>query len=58
MFEAGTFKILSLRAGHYELISASEVLPEVDLVRIAHYAMNADQHGALRAFRDELRAQR
>jgi Uma2 family endonuclease len=55
LFEAGAFKILSLRGGRYELIAASEVLPEVDLGRIAHYAKDPDQHGALRAFRDELR---
>lgn len=56
LFEAGAFKILSLRGDRYEQIAASEVLPEVDLARIAFYAQQPDQHGALRAFRDELRA--
>jgi Uma2 family endonuclease len=58
LFEAGAFKVLTLRADRYELIAASEVLPEVDLARIAHYAKQPDQHAALRAFRDELRTAR
>ena len=55
VFEAGEFRILTLRDDHYEAIPTSEVLPEPDLKRIAHFAEQADQHGALRAFRDELR---
>lgn len=55
LFEAGAFKVLTLRGDRYELIPASEVLPEVDLARIAFYAKQPDQHAALRAFRDELR---
>jgi Uma2 family endonuclease len=58
LFEAGAFKVLTLRGDRYELIAASEVLPEVDLARIAHYAKQPDQHAALRAFRDELRTAR
>jgi Uma2 family endonuclease len=54
-FEAGAFRILALRAGAYVLADESEVLPEVDLARVAHYASQPDQHAALRAFRDELR---
>lgn len=54
-FEDGTFRVLSLRADRYELIGVSEVLPEVDLARIAHFAVEPDQHAALRAFRAELR---
>jgi hypothetical protein len=54
-FEAGRFRVLVLRGDHYEAIDASEALPEVDLVRIAHHALQKDQHAALRAFRDELR---
>ena len=34
---------------------ALEVLPEPDFLRIAHFAEQADQHAASRAFRDELR---
>ncbi|HKO52175.1 MAG TPA: Uma2 family endonuclease [Polyangiaceae bacterium] len=56
VFEAGVFRILTLRSGHYEAIPASEVLPEPDLSRIAHFAEQPDQHAALRAFRDELRS--
>lgn len=58
LYEAGAFKIVALRDDRYELIATSEVLPEADLARIAFYAKNPDQHSALRAFRDELRAQR
>jgi Uma2 family endonuclease len=55
VFEAGEFRILTLRGDHYEAIPASEVLPEPELTRIAHFAEQPDQHAALRAFRDELR---
>jgi Uma2 family endonuclease len=55
VFEAGAFRILSLRGDHYEVIGASEVLPEVDLLQIARLAERPDQHAALRAFHDELR---
>lgn len=58
LFEGGAFKVLSLRGDEYHVIPASEVLPEVDLSRIAHYAQQPDQHAALRAFRDELRGTR
>lgn len=54
-FEAGKFRVLALRGDHYELLGASEVLPELDLARMAHFATQSDQHAALRAFRDELR---
>jgi Uma2 family endonuclease len=56
LYEAGAFKVVTLRGQRYELIPASEILPEVDLARIAHHATQPDQHAALRAFRDELRA--
>jgi Uma2 family endonuclease len=55
LFEDGMHKVLELRDGGYVPIAASEVIPEVDLARIAYYAMQPDQHAALRAFRDELR---
>ena len=55
LFEASTFRVLCLRGDRYEAVATSEIFPEVDLVRIAHYATNPDQHAALRAFRDELR---
>lgn len=55
VFTKGAFRICTLRGDRYESIEKSDVLPEVDLPRIAHYAQQADQHAALRAFRDELR---
>jgi Uma2 family endonuclease len=55
LYEAGVFQILTLRGDNYEAIPASEVLPEPELTRIAHFAEQVDQHAALRAFRDELR---
>lgn len=55
IFEAGQFRIVVLRGGQYEVARASEVLPEVDLPRLPHHAMETDQHAALRAYREELR---
>jgi Uma2 family endonuclease len=55
VFESGAFRVLTLRGEAYERVDASEVFPEADLARIAHFAGQPDQHGALRAFRDELR---
>ncbi|HEX7839164.1 MAG TPA: Uma2 family endonuclease [Kofleriaceae bacterium] len=57
-FEAGACTVLSLREAGYMKIPSSEVIPEVDLVRIVQYAMRPDQHAALRAYRDELRGSR
>jgi Uma2 family endonuclease len=58
LFEAGACTVLSLRDAGYVKIPSSEVIPEVDLVRIVQYAMRSDQHAALRAYRDELRGSR
>jgi Uma2 family endonuclease len=55
VFENGAFQLFGLRGEHYEVIAVSEVLAEIDLTRLAHYAVEADQHAALKAFRDELR---
>jgi Uma2 family endonuclease len=55
LFEAGSFRVLALKDAGYEPIEKSAVLPEVDLLRLAHFAVMRDQHAALRAFRDELR---
>ena len=55
VFEDARFRLFALRAGAYVAIETSAVLPEVDLSRIAHYALRENQHAALRAFRDELR---
>jgi Uma2 family endonuclease len=55
LFEDGAFRLLVLRADGYAAVDTSEIFPEVDLARIAHYASMPDQHAALRAYRDELR---
>jgi Uma2 family endonuclease len=55
LLEAGVCTVLSLHDTGYVRIPSSEVIPEVDLVRLVTYAMRTDQHAALRAFRDELR---
>lgn len=51
VFEAGEFRILSLRNSEYEHIAKSEVFPEVDLPQLAAFAQRKDQHAALREFR-------
>ncbi len=55
LFEDGEFRILELQGAAYVSIANSSVLPEAPLARVAHYALHADQHRALREFRDELR---
>lgn len=54
LFETGRFKVLALRGERYEPIPTSELLPEVNLDRVAFYAIQADQDAALHAFADEL----
>ena len=56
VFEDGAFRLFELRGGAYVAIASSAVLPEVDLGKLARFALRDDQHQALRAFRDELRA--
>lgn len=56
LFGGADFQVFALRDAEYVAIPASEVLPELELDRIAHYATFADQHSALRDYRDELRA--
>ncbi len=55
LFRQGCFQLFALRGEAYLGIGTSEVLPEVDLERLAHYAVLEDQHAAVRAFREELR---
>jgi len=50
------FEVRALRGDRYVRAERSEVFPEVDLEAIARHAAMPDQHAALRAFRDELRA--
>lgn len=54
LFKDGSFKVFVLGSKGYEVSRASAVFPEVDLERLAHYALQSDQHAALRAFRLEL----
>lgn len=56
LVEAGTCTVLTLRDTGYVKIPSSEVLPQVDLVRLMKYAMRTDHAVALREFRDELRS--
>jgi Uma2 family endonuclease len=55
VFEAGAFRVFALHDHAYVPLPRSEVLPELDLNLLAEYAVQADQHVALRAFRDRLR---
>ena len=55
MFRNGAFQLFCLRGERYQPLDRSEVFPEIDLERLAHFAMEPDQHAALRAFREELR---
>jgi Uma2 family endonuclease len=55
VFEGGAFRLFALHGERYDAIPSSEVLPEVDLARLAHFARERDQHAALRAFREELK---
>jgi Uma2 family endonuclease len=56
VFENGAFALFGLRGDAYEPIETSTALPEVDPSRLAHFAVQADQHAALKAYRDEIRA--
>ena len=56
VYRNGRFEFHALHGERYERIATSEIFPEVDLAAIARYVAMPDQHAALRAFRDELRA--
>jgi Uma2 family endonuclease len=56
VFEDGKFSLFALRGDRYAAIEQSEVLPEVDLQRLAAHSLEQDQHAALKVYRDELRA--
>ncbi len=56
VFEHESFRLFTLRGDQYEPLARSEVLPELDLERLAHFAALPDQHAALKGYRDELRA--
>lgn len=55
LVEAGVCTVVTLRDSGYVKIPSSEVLPQVDLVRLMKYAMRTDHPVAVREFRDELR---
>lgn len=56
IYRGGRLEVQALRVEGYERVPRSEIFPEIDLATIARYAALPDQHAALRAFRDELRA--
>jgi Uma2 family endonuclease len=56
IYRSGRFEVHALRDDRYERVPASVVFPEVGLAVIARHVAMPDQHAALRAFRDELRA--
>lgn len=55
VFEDGTFRLFALRGDRYEPLEASEVLPEPNLVELARFAQEQDQHAALTGYRAVLR---
>jgi Uma2 family endonuclease len=55
-WEDDAFHLHALRAGAYEAIAASELLPGLDLAAVASFVRREDQHEAVRAFRDWLRS--
>jgi Uma2 family endonuclease len=55
VFEEGSFRLFELRGDRYAPLEQSGVLPEIDLARLAHFALWPDQHAALKAYREELR---
>jgi Uma2 family endonuclease len=54
LFKDGSFRVFVLGTEGYRVAPSSVVFPEVDLERLAHYALQPDQHVALQAFRREL----
>lgn len=55
LVEAGVCTVLTLRDTGYVKIPSSEVLPQVDLLRLMTYAMRTDHPAAVGEFLDELR---
>jgi Uma2 family endonuclease len=52
LFKDQAFQVLALQGDRYEPRASSEVFAEVDLAAIARHAATADQHAALRSFRE------
>ncbi|MBE9226962.1 Uma2 family endonuclease [Phormidium sp. LEGE 05292] len=53
-WQDGVISVYCLRETGYELVSNSEVLPELDLRSLEFYSRMADQYDAVNAFRDFL----
>jgi Uma2 family endonuclease len=56
IFRDGRFQLFSLVAERYEKIDASEVVPGLDFADMEELVKLSDQHAAVKAFRDRLRA--
>ncbi len=54
-FENGKFRVYGLGPEGYRTPSRSEVLPDLDLERLAHHVLQPDQHDAVVAWQEELR---
>lgn len=57
-FEDGAFHLHELRGGEYEQIASSNLVPGLDFELVAGLARRADQHEAVKEFRDTLRLAR
>ena len=55
-FEDDSFRLFALEAGGYVGIERSRIVPELDFGVLASYAARTDQHEAVVAYRDRLRA--
>lgn len=55
VFRSGAFSVFVLEGEAYTKAAASGVLPQVDLVQLARFALMEDQHAALVGYRSELR---
>ncbi len=54
-WQAGTFSIYHLRSQGYELINASELLPDLDFQVLAAHVQPENQFDAVMNFRDAIR---
>ncbi len=55
-FEDDSFRLFQLAGGAYRPIAASELVPGLDLELLLRFATRADQHQAIREYRDLVRA--
>jgi hypothetical protein len=51
----GGFRLFALGAAGYAEVSRSELLPGLDFDVLASFAEQADQHEALKSYRDQLK---